>query len=233
MSKEHSACANCVNRGVCIYRIPIFSKITKEDASAIFNLVRHKEYRKGATVFNEGQQARQLMLLRYGKMKLVRYGHDGEELLVDTLVQGDIYGGDEIFIERLYSETGEVTEDLGICLIPKEAIRKLCLERPHIGLKLSEYLNQKLLHNRDLMEIITTKDSLRKLLMYLIFYADSNDSTELEISQADIAASINLTKETVNRKLSELQQAGLLRVAGKKKLQIVSLPELKEYLITY
>ncbi len=148
----------------------------------------------------------------------------------DMLSKGDLYGGDEIFIDRDFSETGIVMDACGVCMIPKDEIRGLTLERPFIGLKLAEYLNQKLLQNRYMMEIICTKDTLRKVVMYLVYYVEHSESHELEISQVDIANSISLTKETVNRKLAELQSMGLIKVAGKKKLNILSLTGLNRLL---
>ncbi len=230
MAHHRKTCLACEDHQLCIYRIPAFAKISKEDAMAMVRLVNHREYAKGEVVFNEGERSQFLIFFRYGKIKLVRYGLDGEESLVDILGKGDIYGGDEIFIDRDYSETGVVAEETGVCMIRKDEIRALTLERPYIGLRLAEYLNQKLLQNRRLMEIISTKDTLRKLVMFLVYYADLNETLELEISQADIANSINLTKETVNRKLAELQNAALIQVNGKKKLNILSMTGLNAYL---
>lgn len=230
MPRESATCLACEDHNLCIYRIPAFAKISRDDARAMVRLVNHYEYKKGDVLFNEGERSKNLILIRYGKIRLVRYGVDGEEILVDMLSKGDLYGGDEIFIDRDFSETGIVMDACGVCMIPKDEIRGLTLERPFIGLKLAEYLNQKLLQNRYMMEIICTKDTLRKVVMYLVYYVEHSESHELEISQADIANSISLTKETVNRKLAELQSMGLIKVAGKKKLNILSLTGLNRLL---
>jgi len=43
----------------------------------------------------------------------------------------------------------------------------------------------------------------------------------LFLSQEDIGNSIHLTKETVNRKLSVLQEQDLLVISGKKKIEVL------------
>lgn len=230
MPPKKATCQHCDLHKPCIYNIPAFAKISGEDATAIVQLVHHREYKKGETLFNEGEQSGQLILFRHGKVKLVRYSLDGEEILVDILSKGDIYGGEEIFVDLDLAESGIVLEDCGVCMIPKADIRRLTLERPNVGLKLAEYFNQKLFQNRRLLEIISTKDTLRKLVMYLLYTAETNSSLELEISQAEIAASMNLTKETVNRKFAELQTARHIQVVGKKKLRILSPDGLSSYL---
>lgn len=230
MSLKTATCKNCDIHKPCIFNIPAFANISKEDAGAIAQLVHHHAYTKGELIFNEGEQSGQLILFRYGKIKLVRYGLDGEEVLVDILAKGDIYGGEEIFVDRDMRESGIVIEDCGVCMIPKVEIRQLTLKQPQIGLKLAEYFNQKLLQNRRLLEIISTKDTLRKVVMFLLYFSETNAGPELEISQAEIANSINLTKETVNRKLAELQAAQHIQVMGKRKLRILSKDALLAYL---
>jgi CRP/FNR family transcriptional regulator len=64
--------------------------------------------------------------------------------------------------------------------------------------------------------------------MYLSERARKTGSLSLILSQEDIGNAIHLTKETVNRKLSILQDEGLVEVSGKKKITILDLGLLKQ-----
>lgn len=230
MYDEPRVCAVCADREFCVRRIPAFAELSRHDAISIMRLAKQKSCKKGTHFFNEGENGRELYLIRRGKIGLYRYGLEGEERLVALLGFGDIYGGDEIFVEKKHRETGIVLEDCAVCCIAKEDIRRLVLSRPDIGLKLAEYLNQKLAQNHDLLEIVSTGNALRRLAQYLIYYCALHDSTRLYIGQSEIAKRINLTKETVNRKMAELQQLGFVAVDGKKRLRLVSPERMKKWL---
>ncbi len=190
-------------------------------------LIRQIELAPGSVLFREGDRADSLYLVRKGSLKLVRYGSDGSEYILDTLFPGDFYGGDQLFLSSVARETGVAAELLGICMIKAEELQHLILKKPEIALKSMTYLNAKLDQYRLQVEMLSTSDIQKRICMYLFERYRKTASTTLHLTQDDIGSALHLTKETVNRKLSSLKDEGILRVEGKGKLQILDMAKLE------
>lgn len=219
-------CHHCFSNEICVKRVPIFKPLTEAEVEEITQYVHQVRVRAGEAVFRADDLADKLTIIRFGRVKLVRNGPEGEEVLLDILKRGDIYGGDDIFAASRCQETGIALEHTGLCLIENEDIKRTILEKPAIGLKIIEYLNRKLNENRRLLEIISIKDSRRRVAAFLAAQSDHSGCL-LNLSQEEIGHSIHLTKETVNRRLAELQKDGLVTVEGRKKIRVLDVAGLQ------
>ncbi|MDY0287681.1 MAG: Crp/Fnr family transcriptional regulator [Sphaerochaeta sp.] len=222
---ECTACAD--GHFLCLTRVPIFQNLDAGQIARVQRLIRQRTLSSGEVLFRQGDSSDRLIIIRSGTLKLVRYGSDGQQFLLETLFAGDFYGGDQLFSESHYRETGVAGIDLGICTIASRDIRSLMLSDPHIGLSVMTYLNGKLEQYRLKVEMLATRSVEKRLAMFLLERGRRTASDVILLSQEEIGAAINLTKETVNRKLSQMQDSGLLSVAGKKRILLLDIPALE------
>lgn len=221
-------CSACDHgTSVCLTHVPIFQNLDREQIGRVQGLIRQRTLASGEVLFREGDSSNRLIIVRFGSLKLVRYGSDGQQFLLDTLFPGDFYGGDQLFSESHYRETGIAGEELGLCTIASTDIRSLMLSDPHIGLRVMTYLNGKLEQYRLQVEMLATKGVEKRLAMFLTDRIRRTGGSFVLLSQEEIGSAIHLTKETVNRKLSQMQDNGLLSVAGKKRIHLVDIPALE------
>ena len=221
------SCHHCGDDDVCVSSVPAFMNLSEEEILQIADLVEHREFQNQSHIFKEGDPSSHLLLLRSGKVKLVRFGREGEEIVLDIMTQGDIQGGEDLFSDREQRETAIAMGKVGICLISYEKIKKLIMKEPTIGIKIMEYLSMKLNQSHTLLEIISTKDTKKKIVMFLLERRSRIGSNKLELTQSDIGNSIRLTKETVNRKLSELSEEDLIE-QGHGRIELKEIEKLNE-----
>jgi len=221
-----SACAN--GTSPCLHNVPIFQHLDPTEIKRVQKLIIQRELEANEVLFHEGDACVNLYIVRTGSLKLVRYSNDGKEFLLDTLFPGDFYGSDGLFAPGTVQESAIAEQKCGICTIQGKELKLLMLSDPSISLKVMEYFNTKLEQYRQQLEMLSTKDVTKRLCMYLYQRSTRSASLELLLSQEDIGNAIHLTKETVNRKLAVLQEQGMLRIAGKKKITILDLDTLKE-----
>ena len=222
---ECTACSN--GTSVCLSNVPIFQNLDTNQIARVRSLIRQRTLSGGEVLFREGDSSNRLIIVRSGTLKLVRYGSDGQQFLLETLFPGDFYGGDQLFSESHCRETGIAGEELGICTIASSDIRSLMLSDPHIGLRVMTYLNSKLDQYRLQVEMLATKSVEKRLAMFLVERIRRTGGSSVLISQEEIGNAIHLTKETVNRKLAQMQDSGLVSVSGKKKILLVDIPALE------
>ncbi len=221
-------CTFCANGSEpCLHNVPIFQNLESEQIQEVQRLIRQIELAPGSVLFREGDSSDSLYLVRKGSLKLVRYGSDGSEYILDTLFPGDFYGGDQLFLSSVARETGVAAEILGICMIKADEFQHLILQKPEIALKAMTYLNAKLDQYRLQVEILSTSDVQKRICMYLSERYRKTGSTTLHLTQDEIGSALHLTKETVNRKLSSLKEEGILCVEGKGKIQILDMAKLE------
>lgn len=221
-------CVACAKgSSACLTHVPIFQNLDSSQMQRVQSLIRQRTLSSGEVLFHEGERTNRLIIVRSGVLKLVRYGSDGQLFLLETLFAGDFYGGDQLFSESHYNETGIAGDSLGICTIASRDIRALMLNDPHIALSVITYLNGKLEQYRQQVEMLATKRVEKRLAMFLLERGRRTGSRAVLLSQEEVGAAINLTKETVNRKLAKMQDEGLVAIGGKKHILLVDIPALE------
>lgn len=221
-------CVACSNgHSLCLSNVPIFQNLEGTQIARVQSLIRQRTLPDGDVLFHEGDFSNRLIIIRSGTLKLVRYGSDGQQFLLDTLFPGDFYGGDQLFSESHCRETGIAGGELGLCTIASSDIRRLMLEDPHIGLQVVAYLNGKLEQYRLQVEMLATKSVEKRLAMFLMERIRRTGGAAVLLSQEEIGSAIHLTKETVNRKLAQMHDSGLVSVAGKRRILLLDIPALQ------
>jgi len=222
-------CNVCENgNATCLHKVNIFQNLDLAQIEAVQKLIVQRKLTNGETLLFEGDLSDKLFIVRYGAIKLVRYGSDGREYVLDTLFPGDFYGGNQIFTSVKLHETAIAEGECGVCTIKREHLKDLMIDSPEIALKMISYLSTKLEQSRLQVEILSTKDVEKRVCMYIFDRYQRTNSQTLLITQEDIGSAIHLTKETVNRKLSTLQDLGLLEVFGKGKIKILDIAQLRK-----
>ena len=223
-----SECIACANgTSVCLTNVSIFQNLDSDQIARVQSLIRQRTLAGGEVLFREGDSSNRLIIVRFGTLKFVRYGSEGQQFLLETLFPEDFYGGDQLFSESHCRETGLAGDDLGICTIASSDIRTLMLSDPHIGLRVMTYLNSKLDQYRLQVEMLATKSVEKCLAMFLLERIRRTGGSSVLLSQEEIGSAIHLTKETVNRKLAQMQERGLLSVAGKKRILLEDISALE------
>ena len=94
------------------------------------------------------------------------------------------------------------------------------MNRPEIGIKLLSVIGSKLSTANELIEMLSINDAKSRLAGFLLHRSSRVKKDIIELSREDIAAYINLTRETISRKLNELQDEGIIELSGHKRIKI-------------
>ncbi|KAB1438466.1 Crp/Fnr family transcriptional regulator [Candidatus Galacturonibacter soehngenii] len=215
---EHS-CNNC-NR-LCTSRITLFEPLSREEQIALVEKAKHLDYKKGETIFHESDQADRIMIIRYGKVKMNHYSLEGKEYVFDILVDNDIYGEQNIFAGKTFEANAITLTETGVCLISLKDIKELILKRPEIGIKILNVIGEKLSFANELVQLLSINDAKARVAGFILFQSNKIKSKIIELTREDIAAHINVRRETISRKLGELQKDGIILLQGNKKIEVL------------
>lgn len=197
-------------------------------------------YKKGQTVFYEGNRPYGVYCLNSGKVKLIKHAPEGKSYISRISKAGDLLGYRAFFTNEFYTSTAEVLEDAVICFLDKEKFLDLLKKNPQFSLKLLEMMGHELKcaeeHSRDLAYksaqeriielILTLKDSYGK---------DQENGTyklDIQLSREDMASMLGTTTETAVRLLTWLKDKNLVEIR-QKHMFILNINGLQEMLPDY
>lgn len=212
----------CMQGGMlCTSKISIFQGLSEEAQLNLIRIAQHRNFKRGEPVFSAEDPADSILVVRFGWIKLSRFTRDGQELVLSILVQGDVLGETTLYSGERRGVEGTALEDCGVCLISAHEIAEMVLRQPDMGVRLLRSVGGKLNDAQQLMGILSRKYAQARLAGFLLFQAERFGGGEVDLSHEDIASSVNLSRETVTRRLAELEQAGMIRLPGRRRILIV------------
>lgn len=218
---------NCCNQ-LCTSKITLFETLSVEEQKELIAKAKHLDFKKGETIFHEYDLADKIMIVRYGKIKMNHYSLEGKEYVLDVLMDGDIYGEQNMFSGKTFEANAIALNEAGVCLISLKDILDLILKRPDIGIKILNVVGQKLSLANELLQLLSINDAKARVAGFILFRSNKIKNNTIELTREDIAAFINIRRETISRKLQELRIDGAIRLEGNKKIHIENKDMLRE-----
>lgn len=228
LNKHICNCENCQNKH-CAHNVPILSSLDTEEIKKVVGLIVRRQYSKGEIIVLEGSELESLIIINKGRVKAFKHTYEGKEQILYIFSEGDFFGEKNLIINQEATYSVEALEDTSICMINKTEFRQLLREYPVISFKIMETLCNRLIHMEKAVESMSTKSVETRINTVLLEFANKYGRTtskgllvELPLSREGIANYVGLTRETVSRKMSILQEEGIIEMIGNKKIIIIN-----------
>ncbi|MEO0255372.1 MAG: cyclic nucleotide-binding domain-containing protein [candidate division WOR-3 bacterium] len=114
----------------------LFKNLTDDILREIAPYINSREYKKGRTIFFEGDTGRVLYLVKSGKVEVFKRNNEGEEVILASFGPGDFLGEMALIEESTRSATCRAVEDSELLLFSHRAFLDLIEERPKAAAKL-------------------------------------------------------------------------------------------------
>lgn len=180
-------------------------------------------YQRGEGIFLEGNVPSGVYCIQKGKVKLVKNGADGNEVIIRILQAGDVLGYRSLLSGETYAATAKALEETEVCFIDRHVFTALVKDDPDLAFKVIRRMGQELAAAQDRVHDLVSKSVRERLSELLLALAKSHGKPseegiflDIRLSRADFAALIGSSTETVIRLLSDFQDTGILLLQGKK-----------------
>lgn len=227
MNKSLYSCDSCQHK-FCAKRVSLFLSLNDEQLMKVVNLIMHKTYKKGEVLLLEGEPLDSLVIVNEGQVKAFRTTQEGREQILYIFSEGEFFGERNLLRNQTAGYNVEALEETHACLIQKEDFQILLQEYPDIALMIMEELCNRLDRLENVVETMGTRTVEARVSSVLLEFADKfgkpsakGTLIDLPLSREGIANYIGLTRETVSRKMSMLQDEGVLEMIGNKKLLLL------------
>jgi CRP/FNR family transcriptional regulator, anaerobic regulatory protein len=217
-------CLSCEanHQGNCIKKVPIFSNLTMEEMVEISMTTTQREYKKGESIYLEGEPSENLFVIHKGKVKISKLSEEGKEQIIRILYEGDFMGELSLFTQSPFMNNAEALETTSVCIVNGKELSRLIEKNPSISLKIMKELSSRLEKTERLIESIGLGNVEQRVAEILLKMSDDTNVVNLSISKRDLAAHIGMSQETLSRKLSSFQEEGWIRQEGQRKIIIIN-----------
>ncbi|NLV92507.1 MAG: Crp/Fnr family transcriptional regulator [Firmicutes bacterium] len=232
MTKATISCQDCTH-SLCVGRVPIFSSLGQEALDQIAALVTQRDFAKGELIVPEGRDLGGLIIINSGRVKTFRYTSDGRERILQILTDGDFVGEKNLLTRQRLTYSAEALVDTKTCFISREAFHRLMREYPDIIFDITSELCRRLERLEGMIQQLGLGEATQRVIAVLWEFAqqygeqtDSGTLISLPLSREDLANYIGVTRETISRKLNQMQAEGILRLIGNRKVLVYDLDSL-------
>jgi CRP-like cAMP-binding protein len=235
MEKCSCGCHDC-SHGYCIDNVPIFADLPFEVKEGIMESSDHKTYEKGDIIFSPGDRFDYLFVVNKGRVKLSKISAMGREQILKILEVGDFAGELALFKDAELTNFAEAMEKTEICIIKKEKVHEIIMQRPEIALKFLAKYTERIQQSEELIEQIGLREVEQRIANYLVAEIQKNNIKSknkeyvinLPVTKSVLSSMLGTSKETLSRKLSLLQDQSLIRLEGQRKIIITDLEGLRD-----
>ncbi|MDX1585014.1 MAG: Crp/Fnr family transcriptional regulator [Thermoanaerobaculia bacterium] len=195
--------------------IPTLSALREEDREELAPLCHVRGYEKGATIFNEGENAEFIHFVYIGRVKIVK-AVGVRDLILEIIEPGEPIGAVAAFEGRPFPATAITLEPSGILSIPSDSFFRLLETRPMITRRLLAGLTLRLMSlNKRLADMTGSVEHRVASLMTTLAgrlgeKRDSGVFVPLALSRQEIADLAGTTIETAIRVMSRWQKEGIV-----------------------
>ena len=177
-------------------------------------------FKKGETIFHEGDKVTGIYFVYEGKVKVHKKWRDDKELIVRFANQGAIVGHRGLGTDNTYPVSATALEPVTVCFIDLEFFQSTLKVNPEFTIKLMTFFAEELYVSEKKMRNLAhmpVKGRIAQALVTLSerFGTAEDGSIDIRLSRQDLASFAGTTYETVFRIMNELVNDQLVEVQGK------------------
>ena len=211
--------------------LPTALSLHVDERSHLISLGRPSAVTAGMVLCHEGDPSGDVFLLESGSVRVVRTTTNGRELILATLRAGDLVGELSAFDGMPRSAAIIANESTSLITITGDTFRHAVASRPQLAALFLRELARKLRAADERTVERDSDDARTRLINRLVTLAHGRAGHNaaritVPVRQADLAAWVGTSRETVARILSDLRAEGLVNT-GRGTIEVIDLNVLR------
>lgn len=206
--------------------LPVFQGLTGDEIRGLLQHARVQRLKKGAALFEQGDDASNFFALAEGRLKVTQVTPDGHQVVVRYIGPGEMFGCVAVTGQPAYPGTASAALDSVVVAWSAAEASALVEKYPKFGAHILRTMSGRVqdAHAR-IREMATERVERRVARALLRLARETGKRTEagieigMQISRQDVAEMTGTTLYTVSRLLSAWESEGLVE-AGRQRVVI-------------
>ncbi len=178
----------------------------------------------GSTLFFQGDEPDALYVIRRGQVQIRSSGPDGQDLILNTLRRGQSFGEIALLDGTTRTASALAITKVTLLRIPRKQFIALVRQNPDLAQDVIRVLCRRIRTNEARLEdglFLTARSRVARHLLRLVanhaLPVPEGTLINQRLPQAELAAAVGLSRQTVNLELQALQREGCV-VLGRAKV---------------
>ncbi|MHB8669715.1 MAG: Crp/Fnr family transcriptional regulator [Acidimicrobiales bacterium] len=191
-------------------RTALFGALPPESVSALAAVTAERRLGRNDVLFAEGAPARELFVVRTGRIAIANRSLDGRESLVALMGDGDLFGEMALFDGLGRSAEARALERSTVLVVPYGPLRANLEAQPGALWKVVELLVQRVRSVDEALADTVFLDVPGRTAKRLLELAGAEDEFQLPITQEELAGMVGASRERVNKAIAAFVRLGWL-----------------------
>lgn len=204
-------------------RVSLFRDLDEAALGSLETLLKERRFGRDAVIVGQEDPGDSLYVLASGRVKVVLYGQSGREVILSVFKPGDFFGEMSLLDNQPRSANVIAVEEAELLVLDRASFARHLQAHPKTALNVLAEMSRRLRRADGIIGNLALLDVFGRVARYLreLAKTDGQPCPEgVEIrqrpTQAEIAAMIGTSRETVSRALSEFQRRGYIELEGRR-----------------
>jgi CRP-like cAMP-binding protein len=190
--------------------VPLFRGLPPQDIRKLAGTTRERQMRAGETLFQRGDPGTSMMLVLAGEVRVELPDFSGAHLVLQVLRRGEAFGELALFDGKPRSADVVAVTHGRLLVLERAAVLDRMQAEPGFAIRVAEVLCDRLRRTNAKLEALRFRDAGQRICLFLLQQHQETGVSNLDITQAALAEIVGATRETVNRRLAEMEAAGAI-----------------------
>lgn len=201
--------------------LKLFADLEPEQLEQIALRAHQRTFALGVTLFHQDMPGTMMYMIESGSVRVISIGRTGQELTLNVLGPGEIFGELSILDGKQRSATAITLEPTVVWLLSQADLKEFMGNYPPVNQAMMQILVERVRDTARRLEAMTFQDVLGRLAFELLSLAERSGQTcedgieiTIPLTQVDLASMVGATRESVNKAVSVLRSEELVDVDG-------------------
>jgi CRP/FNR family transcriptional regulator len=227
-------CALCKN-DLCLGKVPLFASLSHDAIQALTAEMTHATFGKGELLVREGDEPTGFTLVREGSAKAFRTSVDGREQILYIFPKNDYFGARFLFTEERVPYSVQALEDCRVCQLSKERFERLLTEQSAIAVQIIGAMANRMSRLETVLQSMGGRNAELRIASMLLEFKETYGKMTAEgleitlpLSREGLANYLGLARETLSRKMAQLEELGLVENVDARTVRLRDLQGLQD-----
>lgn len=203
-------------------RIPLFHGLSEEALNAVAGRLIVRQMPANSILFRKGDLCRGVYILVRGAVEIYRTTFDGREQVIHTETPVKTVAELPLFDGGPYPASARACEDSTLLFLSLDDFQRLYRDHPEIADSVILNLGRRLRKLVGLVEKVSLRDVSSRVAVALMEFAEQarqrcpGGSFDVPRTQAQLAAELATSRESVARALAHFRGAGFIEQKGRR-----------------
>ena len=201
--------------------LTLFADLEAQQLEHIAQRVQRRTFALGVTLFHQDMPGTMMYMIEMGSVRVISIGRTGQELTLNVLGPGEIFGELSILDGQQRSATAITLVPIVVWLLSQADLNEFMSKYPPVNQAMIQILVERVRATARRLEAMTFQDVLGRLAFELLSLADRSGQPyeqgieiTIPLTQVDLASMVGATRESVNKAVSVLRSKELINVDG-------------------